>query len=477
MGKRRRQDKTQGCVPTRARFAGITAMLLGLASVVGCGGGGDSKPQTVPVATSTFERMQTQIFNVSCNSDSCHSHVGQAGDLILEEGSSWNALINTPPSNPIAAAHGFMRVMPGQPDASFILAKLTDALAAGEGIAMPYNVAPLTNDAVNVVRAWIVAGAPSTGVVPGDDGQPLDGGGEAPGDIALDPPVHGVQLHTTSPAVPSGKEETGCHFFKLPSEVDLDVNRFQIAVTGGSHHIHLYRPYDSTVDVPDHYEVCNHAVDFDVFELVVASQLRHSDWELPPGVAYHFRAGEQLLMQTHFVNVGSLETVGEGKVLMNLQAADPGTVTDHAGSIFGQDKDVDVLPHTSPTATAECVFPKQTVLMAETGHYHFRGRHFSTYLWDYATDTRGDQIYDYEGYDDPPFAVHYPEIEFDPGQGLQWQCDWVNDTDNEFKFGPFTDTNEHCNWFGFYYPTDSPNEAITCVKLNGVSTTTVRRSQ
>ena len=44
-------------------------------------------------------------------------------------------------------------------------------------------------------------------------------------------------------------------------------------------------------------------------------QLRRTDWELPPGVAFHFRAGEQLLMQTHFVNVGSLETDGEGKVL------------------------------------------------------------------------------------------------------------------------------------------------------------------
>jgi len=30
---------------------------------------------------------------------------------------------------------------------------------------------------------------------------------------------------------------------------------------------------------------------------------------------------------------------------MNLQEAEPGTVTDHAGTIFGQDKDVFVSAH------------------------------------------------------------------------------------------------------------------------------------
>ena len=69
------------------------------------------------------------------------------------------------------------------------------------------------------------------------------------------------------------------------------------------------------------------AVDFDKWALIVATQLRKTDWELPAGVAFHFRAGEQMLVQTHFVNVGSLETKGEGKVLMNLNDADPGTIT------------------------------------------------------------------------------------------------------------------------------------------------------
>src|SRR5262249_7840763 len=154
--------------------------------------------------------------------------VGRAGGLVLEEGSSWDAL-QLPPTNPTAASHGLMRVMPGQPDQSFLLAKITDNLAAGEGQSMPYNVAPLDDATVEVIRAWIAAGAPAAGRVPGDDGRQLGGGGEV-GEVVLPPPAHGVQLAITARAIPSGTEETACHYLKLPSDVDLDVNRIQINV-------------------------------------------------------------------------------------------------------------------------------------------------------------------------------------------------------------------------------------------------------
>jgi hypothetical protein len=458
----------------RRGTCGPAILLIGL--LTGCGGNVTPAPtSTGSSAAPTFERIQKQVFNVSCSSDSCHSSVGRAGDLVLEEGQSWDNLVNHAPANPVAKAEGWMRVRPKDPDMSLLMAKITSNLSSGEGVSMPYGAAPLPTETTDIVHAWIEAGAPKDGVVPGDDGRDLSSGGDDGSVLTLPPPLHGVQLKVTSPPVPRGSEETGCHYLKLPSDVDLDVNRIQVAVTGGSHHIHLYRAYDKSLDLPDHYEVCNRSVDFDQWELVVAIQLRRLDWELPPGVAFHFRAGEQLLIQTHFVNVGSLETIGEGKALMNLQAADPGTVTDHAGAIFGQDKDVFVPAHSDTTLSAECVFPKAINLMGETGHYHFRGRHFKTYRWD--NGIRGEQIYDYEGYNDPPFVVHDPALPFGPGQGLQWECYWENNTDNDFSFGPFTDTNEHCNWFGFYYPTDSLDESITCVKDNGVATTTVRGGQ
>ena len=88
----------------------------------------------------------------------------------------------------------------------------------------------------------------------------------------------------------------------------------------------------------------------------------------------------------------------------------------------------------------------------------------------------GAQIYKYSRYDDPPFLIYDPASapRFSPGEGLRWSCYWENPTDNEYKFGPFTDTNEHCNLFAFYYPAKNQDEAIQCVKEFGTSTTTVR---
>ena len=118
----------------------VSAAAVSLIVLSACGGGGSSG--STPT-TATFQRIQTEVFDVSCSSDSCHSSVGQAGGLVLDAGSSWDALMEQPPTNPYAADHGFMRVMRGNSERSFLFAKLTNNLAAGEGLPMPYNAAPL----------------------------------------------------------------------------------------------------------------------------------------------------------------------------------------------------------------------------------------------------------------------------------------------------------------------------------------------
>jgi hypothetical protein len=89
------------------------------------------------------------------------------------------------------------------------------------------------------------------------------------------------------------------------------------------------------------------------------------------------------------------------------------------------------------------------------------------------------EIYHHQGYDDPLFLVYddatAPKIE--PGEGIRWTCTWQNDTDDDYEFGPFTDENEHCNLFAFYYPAMGRSEATYCVKDAGVSTTTVRSNE
>lgn len=461
-------------------------MLLGALTfllLAACGGGGGTgssaptaptepapAPTAAPVEPSTFDRIQDQVFSTSCASESCHSSAGRAADLVLEAGYSYDELIDVAPAHAPAAELGLRRVLPGDPDGSLLCHKVEDGLAAELGAAMPYGGPALDEHTTRVIRAWIEAGAPRTGLVPGDDGAPLGTEEEAP-EHMLPPPAQGIQLDVSSRALPLGTEETRCHTFKLDTDVDLDVNRFEIAVSGGSHHIHLYRPFDADLALPDESFDCNYTVDFNQWELVAAAQLAHTNWALPEGVAFHFRAGEQLLMQTHFVNVGGLETSGEPRVLVNLHTVPESDIMAHAGSIFGQDRDVFVPANSVSSRSGACTFPEPITLMAMTGHYHYRGRRFVT-----DRPEGGDPLYVHEGYEDPEFLI-YPRDEaprFDAGEGLRWTCTYDNRSDQDFEFGPFTDENEHCNVFAFYYPTQTTTESTTYVVEDGISNTTVR---
>jgi len=284
-------------------------------------------------------------------------------------------------------------------------------------------------------------------------------------------PRSGVQFTVGPVPVERGKEITECTYFKLPRKHDLDVNKVQISVSGGSHHVHLYRPEDPNLDLADGHEACNFALDFSVWQLILASQNLELTWRLPPGVTFHFRGGEQLAAQTHFVDSGLLTTpTGEGWAVFNLFKMPKHRVKSYAGAIFGQDRDV-VVPPGSSSATTRCTFPKPVKLLALTGHYHYRGVEFTAGTWD---GTTGTEVYRQEGYDHPAF-LRFAANDIPTVTGLQWTCSYVNNGTDTYTFGPFTDNNEHCNLFAFYYPTAGTHETITCVQQHGIVTTVVHQ--
>jgi len=277
---------------------------------------------------------------------------------------------------------------------------------------------------------------------------------------------------------PNGEKQL-CHRLRLPRDAQTEVGRVRIFVRGGSHHVHLYRPYNGGVVYPPHD--CPFAVDFSKWQLVAATQKSLLDWMLPPGVAIDFSPREPLLIQTHFVNAAALTTVGRARARIVLDPVDPATVHAHAGAMFMQDRTLQVPPGRS-TTTSRCMVTgapadgRDLTVLALTGHYHFRGVAFD--VWRVLPDgTRAESLYHHEGYDDPLFEMYKgpTTLVLHAGEGLEWQCTYQNDGTDTFKFGPNTQLNEHCNLFGFYYPTAMPQEAIDCIHKvddQGVETTT-----
>jgi hypothetical protein len=127
--------------------------------------------------TSTYDRVQRQIFNQSCAVSGCHDSNSfvSSGNLLLEASAFPNNLINRTPTNAQADALGWKRItqidpMTGDVDASYILHKLNgDFPGPGFGDRMPLNRPKLDATLINILTLWVAAGAPDMGWVPGTD--------------------------------------------------------------------------------------------------------------------------------------------------------------------------------------------------------------------------------------------------------------------------------------------------------------------
>lgn len=105
----------------------------------------------------TLTNVEREVFQISCDSGSCHSAVTAQQSLDLS-GDTFPELVNVP----AVEKPGALRVVPGDPDRSFLMDKLLDrnlpTSTAATRTRMP-PTAPLTEEQLDLVRAWIEAGA------------------------------------------------------------------------------------------------------------------------------------------------------------------------------------------------------------------------------------------------------------------------------------------------------------------------------
>ena len=115
--------------------------------------------------TSTFEQIQRQIFTPTCALPTCHAVAQGEHQMSLADGEAYANLVGVAPANFTAASAGLLRVDPGHPENSFILKKLRGELVDGEGVQMPKDLKRLHHLHVDLIEAWIAAGAPENGFI------------------------------------------------------------------------------------------------------------------------------------------------------------------------------------------------------------------------------------------------------------------------------------------------------------------------
>jgi cytochrome c len=114
-----------------------------------CGGGDDGEP--IPPHLSTIE---SEIFARNCTFSSCHGATSPNEGMSLVA-PTYATLVGVASSE----APDLVRIAPGDPDASYLLQKITST-APRDGVRMPPDQ-PLPSNKVEAIRAWIAAGAPN----------------------------------------------------------------------------------------------------------------------------------------------------------------------------------------------------------------------------------------------------------------------------------------------------------------------------
>ncbi|MCW5906853.1 MAG: T9SS type A sorting domain-containing protein [Chitinophagales bacterium] len=127
-------------------------------------------------AQGTFTQIH-QILQTNCAGSSCHQSGGNPSfDVNASESALYSQLVNANPINPYAKDSAKNKLItPGYPDRSFLLRKIAHGLNENnphltikqphEGATMPDGGGALSKPEIELIRQWILFGAPQTGNV------------------------------------------------------------------------------------------------------------------------------------------------------------------------------------------------------------------------------------------------------------------------------------------------------------------------
>lgn len=142
-------------------FSLRVAIGLFLLAGVACAGDGTGLDGDDGGDETTLSGDVQPIFTGNCTFSGCHAGSSPAQGMSLVAGQAFSNVVN------VAARElpSMNRVTPNQPDDSYLVHKVQgthlDVGVGGSGSRMPLNRSPLSQSDIDLIRAWIQAGAQS----------------------------------------------------------------------------------------------------------------------------------------------------------------------------------------------------------------------------------------------------------------------------------------------------------------------------
>ncbi len=296
-----------------------------------------SKPA---LAQSTFNQIYQLLNSSTCgnNFNSCHNSSAPSGlNFNQTEQLVYDELVNQIPQNNTSALKNEKLVYPGHPYRSFLFRKINNGLAYnvdlenGEGVNMPQSSPALSNKQIELIRQWIIYGAPYTGNVANTNliQEFYDNLGI---ESIPNPPVapnasEGFQIHFGPIFLPPGGENLSTTGIPLMIRADMNMEdtvefyRIENHTGTGFHHsgVSIVNNTSEIENIP--YGIITQdslasLVAFSDVKLLAAFQ-QNDTLILPSGSAFEIPKDAPLLYSDHFINT-SLSKVLSCDIYLNI---------------------------------------------------------------------------------------------------------------------------------------------------------------
>ncbi|MFK7933386.1 MAG: T9SS type A sorting domain-containing protein [Saprospiraceae bacterium] len=440
------------------------------------------------------------IFQAKCVS--CHGNANPAAQLDLEGNgatlqdqqiSVYQGLLNQIPTDPEAAATGHAYIYPGRTDMSLLFHQMNDGL---DDYVERYNVSAthpqltenqqLTIEEKELIRQWIVFGAPANGEVA--DMTLIDqfyneAGLKSFPDGAPEPPstAEGFQIKLGPFFMEPGGEEEYYQKYELDLPDDVEVTRMDVKIGTFSHHMIVYN-YDTPQAANNVRAGLRDEQEHDAIGFV-ATVAESQDIVLPAKTAFFWQKNDVLELNPHYINY-SAELPYQAEVYINVYTSPKGTAKQEMRSTLVPNFNI-FIPNDGDerTFTRPVIFNAELFVWQLGGHTHRYGTDYK--IWKRNSNgSKGDMIYDGEcpnGVPDcnVPFFdyQHIPNRVFDEllpidfNKGVIHAATYLNDGPETVSWGPTSE--DEMMLFAMMFVTDTTglggNIATPTAKVTDVS--------
>ncbi len=444
-------------------FSGV--VLLALLSV-SCGTKNtDDSTGATPEPLASFDLIQQKILTPSCASSGCHASEQDASfaqhGLVLAAGKAYDNLVGVDPKNSAAKADGLQRVKAFASLESLLYHKLTPTAShhSGKqyGNPMPLGGNVLSEGQVQFVRRWIDAGAPRMSSV----ADPALLADKTVTTTAWEPlPVPatgtGYQMSLSPFDVPANFEREFFSRRLVGNTQDVYVNRYQIKMRSGSHHMLAYdfrnksllpalndirdlRNADNSLNIATALTMSNHVY-------LAGAQAPSVDYTLPEGAALLIPANASFDLNSHYVNKTSSVMTGEAQI--NFFTVDKSKVLHVAQTLDLNNTNLTIPANSRVTLTKSFTVTKPRKILALTSHMHKLGEKFVIKIKGGSRD--GQVVYTSTDWEHPDIVSFSTPLALAAGEGLTSEITYNNTTSKLVGFG-LTSEDEMGIIFGYYY--------------------------